>query len=185
VAWVIPLDSGLVIALCTTSRVDHEGCERWLVDIVSKGATMVIPDVVDYEVRRGHLLASASSQMARLDLLRKRFNKSAEVTPAAWAKAAEFWAHVRRIGLPTTHLKSLGADAVLAAVAATIGRRSAKVTIATTNVGHLDRFPRSTLASGGTSPDDDRPELMVARHCARRKSITRVKNSVPISFFHE
>jgi predicted nucleic acid-binding protein len=141
VAWFIPLDSGVVITLCSTSDRDYEECSRWLAAIAANGATLVIPDVVDYEVRRGQLLAPAPAQLARLNLLRKRFSKLTEVTPAAWAKAAEFWAHVRKIGEPTAGPKSLDADAVLAAVAATIARRGARVTIATTNVKHLNRFP--------------------------------------------
>jgi hypothetical protein len=55
--------------------------------------------------------------------------------------AAEFWAHLRKQGLPTAGPWSLDADAILAAQAMTAGEAGDHVTIATVNVRHLNRFP--------------------------------------------
>ena len=55
-------------------------------------------------------------------------------------KAAEFWAQVRRQGLPTAGDQSLDGDAILAAQASLIGSAGDSVTVATGNVTHLTRF---------------------------------------------
>ena len=56
-------------------------------------------------------------------------------------KAAEFWASVRHVGIPTASPDALYADAILAAQAALAGLPGDTVTIATTNLGHLSRIP--------------------------------------------
>jgi hypothetical protein len=83
---------------------------------------------------------AASAKLSRLDTTILSLG-SARVTPAAWLKAAEFWALVRSIGKPTADPQALDGDAIPAGVAATIGDTGDSVTIATTNVGHLSRFP--------------------------------------------
>ena len=56
-------------------------------------------------------------------------------------KAAEFWAFLRQLGIPTASPDALDADAILAGQAALAGRPGDTVTIATTNLAHLNRFP--------------------------------------------
>jgi hypothetical protein len=56
-------------------------------------------------------------------------------------KAAEFWAFLKRLGIPTASLEALDADAILAGQAALAGQPGDTVTIATTNLAHLNRFP--------------------------------------------
>ncbi len=64
-------------------------------------------------------------------------------------KAAEFWADLRRRGLPTAADDSLDADAILAAQVALIGGPGDTVTVATSNARHLRalcRYRRPGLA---------------------------------------
>ncbi|MGD0043185.1 MAG: hypothetical protein ABSE84_22745 [Isosphaeraceae bacterium] len=56
-------------------------------------------------------------------------------------KAAELWASLRRLGIPTASPDALDADAILAGQAALAGQPGDTVTIATTNLAHLNRFP--------------------------------------------
>lgn len=56
-------------------------------------------------------------------------------------RAAEFWALVHNLGRPTAHPHALDGDAILAAQASLCGPAGDEVLIATTNVGHLARFP--------------------------------------------
>ena len=60
------------------------------------------------------------------------------ITTAAMRLAAESWSRVRRAGMP----QALDADCILAAQAALLGDPGDDIVIATTNVGHLGRFPR-------------------------------------------
>jgi hypothetical protein len=56
-------------------------------------------------------------------------------------RAAEFWADARQRGVPTAGADALDADCIIAAMAATAFDPSDIVTIATSNVSHLARFP--------------------------------------------
>ena len=55
--------------------------------------------------------------------------------------AAEYWAHVRRAGLPTAPDPSLDADCIVAAQASLVTGLGDVMTIATKNPNHLTRFP--------------------------------------------
>ena len=63
------------------------------------------------------------------------------ITTTAMLRAAEFWALLRRGGIPTAGDEGLDADAILAGQADSLGQPGDVVTIATTNVRHLGRFP--------------------------------------------
>jgi hypothetical protein len=56
-------------------------------------------------------------------------------------RAAAFWADARQRGVPTASPDALDADCIIAAMAATAFHPSDTVTIATSNVSHLARFP--------------------------------------------
>lgn len=117
-----------------------DACRAWIKALEASGAVVVIPAVVDYEVRRELLRAGFSAAVLRLDGLKTQF-LYLPVSEAAWNRAAEFWALLRNMGLPTAGPQELDGDAILAGQALTVGRPGDIVTIATTNVGHMARFP--------------------------------------------
>ena len=63
------------------------------------------------------------------------------LTTNAIIKSAEFWAFLRPSGIPTASPDALDADALLAGQAAVAGHPGDAVTIATTSLAHLSRFP--------------------------------------------
>ncbi len=85
--------------------------------------------------------SGATAGLARLDELTNLGLDYLPVTTAALRRAAEFWAIVRNLGQPTAHPQALDGDALLAAQASLCGGPEDEVLIATTNVGHLSRFP--------------------------------------------
>lgn len=58
-------------------------------------------------------------------------------------QAAAFWAQARQQGQPAAGDRTIDADMILAAQAATLGVPD--VVLATTNVGHLSRFTPAEL----------------------------------------
>ena len=101
------------------------------------GATVVVPEIADYEVRREPLRARRSAGIARLDALIAQVEYLA-ITTSAMRHAARFWAEARQQGRPTAADPALDGDVILAAQAATLDRDG--VIVATTNARHLSRF---------------------------------------------
>ena len=137
----VPLDSGVIGLLCVSpSSTKAASCNAWLNRLDAAGVLVVMPDVTIYETRRELIRLGATTQLARLDQLRRALRPT-PVTTEAWIKAAEFWAIVRRAGLPTADPQALDADAILAGQALTAASPGDAVIVATTNVRHLGRFP--------------------------------------------
>ena len=109
----------------------------WLAGLVAAGVQVLVPEIADYEVRRELLRANRLKGIRRLDQLKASLGYL-PITTAAMLKAADFWADARRHGHPTAHDAALDADIILAAQAATLGKRN--VIVASTNPRHLQRF---------------------------------------------
>ena len=106
----------------------------WLEQLLESGATVILPEIADYEVRRNLLLEGLTKSVARLNQLKKALN-CLPLTTEAMLRAAEVWADARRRGLPTADAKALDGDAILAAQALEAG-----AIVATEDVGHLPRI---------------------------------------------
>ncbi len=140
-ARLILLDAGIVGLLCSSpSLPDGIACRGWVSTQAKAGSKILLSDLTDFEVRRELNRLRATTKVRRLDDLRSIL-VPIPVTPATWRKAAEFWALVRMAGKPTAPDNALDGDAILGAVAITIGREGDEVFVATTNVKHLRRFP--------------------------------------------
>jgi hypothetical protein len=136
-ARIILLDStplGLVCRPRGHTRGDL--CRSWLNTIELAGIDVVVLEIADYEVRRELIRVSAHAGLARLGRLTARLVYDPLTTPIM-RKAAEFWADLRRRGLPTAGDEGLDADAILAAQAALVGNPGDTVTVATGNLRHL------------------------------------------------
>jgi hypothetical protein len=102
-----------------------------------------IPDIAHSEVRRELVRIRAVGSLRRLDYTLDPSSgfEHLTLTPDATIKTAEFWAFPRQSGIPTASPDALDADAILAVQAALASQPGDTVTIATTNLAHLDRFP--------------------------------------------
>jgi hypothetical protein len=142
VARIIVLDSGPIglAAMSPNNNAAAAACQAWLSTIDANGAEVVIPAVADFEVRRELVRLGLGPSIIRLDGLKARYDY---VTPGeeAWEKAADLWALVRRVGLPTAGPKDLDADAIIAGQTLTVGQPGDIVTLATSNLNHMSRFP--------------------------------------------
>ena len=139
----ILLDSG-PLGLITNPRASKEAaaCGQWLVNAVGGGATVMVPAIADYEVRRELIRARRSAGIGRLDALIERVD-FLPITTSAMRRAAAFWAEARQRGRPTAADAALDGDVILAAQAATLDL--AEVIVATTNPKHLSRFVAAEL----------------------------------------
>lgn len=140
-ARIIVLDAGpLWLAASARGKPPADQCRAWLRARIAGGAEVFLPEIADYEVRREFLRRGATAGIPRLDALKATLDYR-EITTPAMLRAAEFWALLRQGGMPTAGDEGLDADAILAGQADTSGQPGDVVTIATTNVRHLGRFP--------------------------------------------
>jgi len=114
-------------------------CKAWLKQIVLRGASVHIPEIADYELRRELLRMKSDESVKRLDQLKTRLIY-VPITTAAMLKAAEYWATTRGAGRPTADEKALDGDVILAAQSAALVQPGDELVVATTNVGHLSQF---------------------------------------------
>ncbi len=139
------LDSGPLGLLANPHGKPHsDQCRRWAQGLLSVGIRVFIPEIADFEVRRKLLHIGSTSAIRRLDQLKAGFEYSA-ITTDAMLHAAELWAHLRRTGQPTAGPGSLDGDCILAAQALQAARPGDMLTVATDNVGHLERMVDARL----------------------------------------
>ncbi len=140
-AKLVFLDSEpLGLASKAAGKAGVDVCRTWLTTLELAGTRILIPEIVDYEVRRELVRTGATAGLRRLDALLIRFGLL-PLDRASLLRAAEVWAHVRNAGTPTAHPHSLDADAILAGQALTAASPGDVVIVATGNVRHLGRFP--------------------------------------------
>lgn len=113
-------------------------------DCDAAGHRIIVPEIIDYEVRRELLRSHKTDGIAELDNLKTDFTYSPLKT---WAllKAVELWAGTRQRGKPTSHDENIGIDVILAARALTLGLPSADIVVATANLRHLSLFVSADL----------------------------------------
>lgn len=134
------LDAGPLGLLCKgSSNIKAERCREWSRQVQGMGYDVLVPEIADYEIRREFIRIGNEDWLRQLDALSSV--ALVPITRAAMVRAAEFWAMLRNNGLGTAPPEALDADAILAAQAVTAARPEDTVIIATTNVGHLERFP--------------------------------------------
>ena len=107
--------------------------------MLQRGVSVVVPEIVDYEIRRELLRANKQQGLQRLDRLIGALEYAPLTTPAM-KLAAQFWAQARRTGNATTDDRHLDCDVILAAQANLSHRDGDTCVIATTNVRHLQLF---------------------------------------------
>ena len=137
---IILLDStpvGLITNPKSTSLAIE--CQQWLQSLFDRGYHVVLPEIIDYEIRRELLRANRLKGIHRLNLLKSELIYL-PITTEVMLKAAELWAQVRQQGKPTADNKALDGDVILAAQATLIGSDEHPSIVATSNAKHLCLF---------------------------------------------
>jgi predicted nucleic acid-binding protein len=134
------LDSGpFGLAAHPKFSPDSAKLKAWLASTLVSGARVVVPEVVEFEVRRELIRAGKTNSVARLDALADRLG-TLPVDRQVWRLASELWAEARLHGVSTAPDAALDADVILVAVARLATKDGASVLVVTGNVGHLGRF---------------------------------------------
>jgi predicted nucleic acid-binding protein len=121
--------------------LEADACRQWLATKISQGSRIIVPEIVDYELRRELIRSQKQSSLLRLD----QFISHASVTflpisTAAMKLAAQLWADARQRGVPTADPHALDADVILCAQILAAGFQTEDFIVATTNIGHISIF---------------------------------------------
>lgn len=144
-ARVIILDTG-PLGMVTHPKAEETNRKavEWLTRRLEGGATVLVPEISDYELRRELLRSEKQKGIRRLDELGRELGYLA-ITTEVMRMAARFWADARTIGLPTAADAALDADVILAAQARSVMADGRDAVIATTNPKHLERYSDARL----------------------------------------
>lgn len=146
---IVLLDSGPLglLAHPNIRKPNVQTCNEWVLSLERDGHQVVIPEVIDYELRRELLRMGSTDAVTRLDQLATIFQYSVTTT-SVWRRAANLWAVARRQGIPTAADAALDVDVILAAHGIELELETGlEVLAATTNARHLQRFIRADFWS--------------------------------------
>jgi len=138
----IVLDS-TPLGLLFTKATHREGdqCRQWLKRHLAAGIRFIVPEIVDYELRRELLRIGNPRPLAQLDtFIAAERDRYIALTTRAMRLAAELWAQARRQGIPTADPHALDVDVILSAQVLAHGYDPADILVATSNVAHLSQF---------------------------------------------
>src|ERR1700761_7720678 len=106
----IVLDSGPLSLLSSPKKkAETIQCWAWFESHVAGGANFFVPEIADYEVRRELIRAGKTKSVRVLDEMTV-VAEYIPITTIAIRLAADFWARLRRSGLPTAGADSIDAD---------------------------------------------------------------------------
>lgn len=129
----------LSLAAQDVNKAEAQALRVAMVGWIQQGATVYIPEIADYEVRRELIRAGKAESLTRLDDL-TQFATYLPLTTAHMREAARLWAHVRNLNLTTADKHALDGDVILCAQALSLGMASTDIVVATSNAGHISRF---------------------------------------------
>ena len=143
----IVLDSTPLGLLFT--KVGHrEGdeCREWLKRHLAAGIRFIVPEIVDYELRRELLRIGNPRPLAHLDtFIAAEQDRYLPITTRAMRLASAMWAQARRQGVPTADPHALDVDVILSAQVLTGAHDLADTVVATSNLAHLSQFVTAKL----------------------------------------
>lgn len=114
-------------------------CQQWFLSLFQKGYQVILPEIIDYEIRRELLRVNKLSGIKKLDQLKSEIIYL-PITTEVILKVPELWASARKQGKPTADNKALDGDVILASQAILVANYEHDVIIATSNKKHLSLF---------------------------------------------
>lgn len=139
---VIVLDSTpLGLFLQKRDYQQAEECREWVRRHLAAGDRLIVPEVVDYEVRRELLRLRKAAAVRKLDGFNgAEHDRFLPLRTGSLRRAAALWAQARQRGRPTADPHALDIDVILAAQALDMQLPPTDFVVATSNVAHLAQF---------------------------------------------
>jgi hypothetical protein len=121
-------------------------CHAWAVGHVTNGRRILVPAIINFEIRRELLRTQNARSIVRLDqFLHAVPDRYLLLTDMHLRKAAELWAQIRQKGRPTADRQALDIDVILAAQALSLNLPLSDFIIATSNTAHFSDLAPAAL----------------------------------------
>lgn len=125
-----------------------DSCRKWVKELMDSGIQIFVPEVADFEIRRELLRADKLSGIQRLDEFNSiSVDRYVPINTDAMRRAAVIWADARNRGVPSSDVRALDADVILAAQVLTFGLAISEIVIATSNLRHIRQYAPCELWS--------------------------------------
>lgn len=136
------LDSPLLSAVSNPSnRVENVQCRSWVKRLINNDIAIVVPAVIDYELRRTLIQGGQKAGLTNLDRLQDMGLQYLEMSQEMWEKAAQLWAWARNTRQSTAHEHKIDIDCLLGAQAVMLAQLTGEHTVvATKNVKDIARY---------------------------------------------
>jgi predicted nucleic acid-binding protein len=155
VARIFIFDSDPAGLVChEPGSLERVGVWNWMLKEWVAGSVIVIPAVVDYEVRRSLILAETWESVGRLDALYNHHVRYLPISQGALMRAAGLWAKARREHRPTAVDHALDGDVILSAQALEFCSDTDDWQVINENVDHLARYVGDRARSRRSVVDD-------------------------------
>lgn len=115
-------------------------CRNKIKHLIKSGILVVVPEIIDYELRR-ELLLSAPQSVENLDKLEDLGLVYAPLSTEVMRKASQLWAWARKTGQSTAHEKKIDIDVILVAQSIVLSSETGEyIIIATADINDLRRY---------------------------------------------
>jgi len=114
-------------------------CRAWAHGLKAAGHRVVVPEIIDYELRRELIRAGKVVGVAALNAVAVQF-EYLSLDTRTMLRAADLWAQARQTGRPTAGNKNIDIDIDMILVAQAETLQLPDTVIATDNLRHLRHF---------------------------------------------
>ena len=117
-------------------------CRNRIKQLVGNNVPVVVPEIIDYELRRKLIYDQRKNSIQRLDRLGQDMGLIyAPITTEVMRKASSLWGWARATGQSTAHENKIDIDVILAAQSIILAMETEEyIIIATSNASDLRRY---------------------------------------------
>jgi len=139
---IVLLDSHPLSLISRSANTEESlRCSRRIQDLLKNEISVVVPEIIDYELRRVLIQAKRDKSIEMLNKLGNKGLIYAPITTEVMLKASNLWAWARNTRQSTASQDKIDIDVILAAQSIVISEITGEHTIiATSNIKDLKRY---------------------------------------------
>lgn len=150
---IVFIDTSILGLLCNPNgNPEAKKCNEWLLKLLCKSVRVVTSVICEYETKRSLILARMENKSSEGIEVLDKFKEEGvieflPVTEEVANIAADNWADAEKKGQPTADAKDINIDMIICGHWRALKNKypGRYIVIATTNIGHLQRYAEAEL----------------------------------------